>query len=82
MSNYRVLRVELNSAGVRKLLQSQGVMSCVQSQASTRMRGLGTGYELGTAVGHDRARAYIKAVTKEAKRENRKNNTLLKALGG
>ena len=75
------VKVELNEAGVRELLQSPEMESiCLEYANQVRARA-GTGYEVSTMVGRTRVNASVLAATPAAKRDNQKNNTLLKALG-
>ena len=73
------VRFELNRAGVRDLLQSQGVQDLLRAEASGRAP---EGCEVDVLVGSNRANARITAVTEQAIRDNYRENTLLKALGG
>lgn len=54
---------------------------CKQHADRIRSR-CGAGYEVTTYVGSTRANASVAAMTPEAKADNAKNNTLLKARGG
>ena len=75
------VKVKLDRAGVRELLRSNEVKDYLQSIAREKASGLGGGYETDSDIGQNRANAMIRAVTHEAKRDNLKNNTLLKAVG-
>lgn len=79
-------RFELNRSGVRDMLRSEemqnilgglaeDVLNNAQSQSGQN------GYVKTVYVGKNRANASVHAETLLAKRENSKNNTLLKALG-
>ena len=74
--------VELVSAGVRELLRSPEIQSNINEVAEAVARRAGEGYEAvpGTK-GKTRANVRVQAGTPEANRDNKKNNTLLKALG-
>lgn len=74
------VRFELDKAGVGKLLKSQDMQNVLNAHASAMLSGLGAGYETDSFVGFDRAHAVVKAVSREARRENSENNTLLKAV--
>lgn len=76
------VKIKLNSAGVREVLKSAAIQQECIRQAQIVQSRAGTGYETQTRTYPERTGAVIKAVTKEARRDNRKNNTLLKALGG
>ena len=74
------LKVTLNKDGVRQLLRSDEMMDVCQSYASAAVSSLGAGYEMTSRVGKNRVNAEVAAVSDEAKRENLKNNTILKAV--
>lgn len=74
------VKVELNPAGVRELLRSPEMVSVCQEYANTAISKLGSGYESTTRIGRNRCNADIAAVTIEAKIDNLKNNSILKAL--
>lgn len=74
-------RVELNSDGVRELLQSSEMASICQSLAQGIAGRAGTGYEVSVYTGKTRVNASVHAATEEAWKDNLKNNTLLKAVG-
>lgn len=76
------LTVKLNSAGIRELLKSAEIQSVCKEQASNIANRCGAGYESDVRAGKNRAVAEVKAVTYAAKRDNLKNNTLLKAVKG
>lgn len=71
---------KLNRAGVRELLQSDGVMAMLSSEANSRAASLGDGYSVNTYVGRNRCNAEICADTPEAQRDNLENNTLLRTI--
>lgn len=77
MSN---LKIKLNRDGVRQMLQSEEMQSLLRERAETALTSLGEGYEVTTHVGKNRANASIKAITYKAKKDNLKNNSILKAL--
>ena len=74
------VKIELNKAGVRELLQSSEIMAVLEKEASSRVAGLGPGYSVNTYVGRNRANAEIVAETEEARQDNMQNNTLLRAI--
>ena len=75
-------KFKLNSAGVRALLKSEEMQSSLAAEAS-RIRGrLGAGYRQDAFIGKNRANAMVWAESPAAKRENLKQNTLLKAVRG
>ena len=73
-------RIELNSDGVRELLQSPEMAAICQSLANGIASRAGTGYAVSVYTGKTRVNASVKAVTEEAWKDNLKNNTLLKAV--
>ena len=73
---------KLNRAGVRELLKSQEALNVCREYANAVQSRAGEGYEVTTYVGKTRANASVHAATYEARRDNYKNNTLLKARGG
>lgn len=74
------VEVKLNRAGVRQLLKSQEMMNICTKHAFSAKSKLGDGYEVTYRTGKNRVNASIAAVTPKAKRDNLKNNTILKAL--
>jgi len=76
------VKFELNSAGVRELLQS-AEMAGICKQYADQVRGrCGEGYTVDTYTGKTRVNASVHASTSAARKDNLNNNTLLKALGG
>lgn len=74
------VKLELNSAGVREVLRSDGMRSMLEAEARQRASGLGSGYGVNTFTGRNRVNAEIAAETPEARKDNLKNNTLLRAI--
>lgn len=74
-------RFELDSAGVRELLQSSEMVDVISSITATVAGNAGDGYEYDTQV-HNRVVGRVWAESKEAKRDNEDNNTLLRSLHG
>lgn len=74
------VKVKLNRSGVRKMLRSTEIMQVCKDHAYATQAALGEGYEVTYRTGKNRANAEIAAVSKEAREENAKNNTILKAL--
>ena len=72
----------LNRAGVRELLRGPGAQGVVKTYAAAVQGRAGTGYEVDTYVGTNRANASVYPATYEARKDNYENNTLLKARGG
>ena len=73
-------RIELNSDGVRELLQSQAMAAECLRQAQAIAARAGGGYIVTTYTGVTRVNASVMADTPEAIRDNLKNNTLQKAV--
>lgn len=74
------LKIKLNREGVRQMLQSEEMQNLLRERAETALASLGEGYEVTTRVGKNRANASIKAATYKARKDNLKNNSILKAL--
>jgi phage-related protein len=71
---------KLNRAGVRELMKSQEMQDVLKEHATTIKDRAGDGYEQDIYVGKNRANAMVRAETFKAKKDNSKNNTLLKAV--
>lgn len=79
----KLLRFELNKAGVRELLQSAEMQSVVQSytdRALANCGGTSAGYTATVFVGFDRVHGNVVADSAEAQRDNENSNSLLKGL--
>lgn len=76
------VKIVLNREGVRELLQSQEMMNICEEHARKAAASLGNGYAVSTMVGKNRVNASLFAETYQAKKENLRNNSILKALGG
>lgn len=79
------IKIELNSEGVREMLRSPEMKDiCTELAQGIAQRANGTGADGGYAVsghtGATRVNASVYCATKEALRDNLKNNTLLKAV--
>ena len=74
------MKFKLNSDGVRELLKSQEMQSVLSEKATGIKNRCGEGYTQDVYVGKNRANAMVKAETYQAKRDNLKNNTILKAV--
>ena len=75
-------KFELNRDGVRDLLRSHEMAMVCVDYAHAALGRLGAGYEVSTHLGVNRFNAEVCAVTYEAKKDNLKNNSILKSLGG
>ena len=71
---------KLNRAGVRELLKSSEMQDVLKKHATTIKNRAGDGYEQDIYIGRNRANAMVKAETFKARKDNSKNNTLLKAV--
>lgn len=71
---------KLNRKGVAELMKSSEMQSVLKEHATTIKNRAGDGYEQDIHVGRNRANAMVKAETFKAKKDNSKNNTLLKAV--
>lgn len=73
---------QLNREGVRQLLKSPEMESICLQYANSALGRLGLGYEVSTHSGRNRVNAEVKAETFAARRDNLKNNSILKAVRG
>lgn len=74
------VKVKLNRAGVRSLLRSNEMLQICKDHAYAAQSQLGEGYEVSYMVGKNRCNAEVAAVSRRAKKENLKSNTILKAV--
>lgn len=72
----------LNRSGVREILRSKEMMDICKEYADKAQQSLGDGYEVTTHTGTNRVNAMIAAESYAAKRENLKENTIIKAVFG
>ena len=63
-------------------MQSAEMQSIVTDKASNIRNRCGDGYEIVSRMGQSRASAKVSAETYAAKKDNSKNNTILKAVRG
>lgn len=70
----------LNYAGVGQLLKSSEMQAVLTDKAAGIRKRCGDGYAQDIYVGKTRANAMVRAKTVKAKRDNMKNNTILKAV--
>ncbi len=75
-------KFQLNRSGVRELLRSDELMAECSNHAKRIQSRCGDGYEMTTHVGKNRVNASVHAKTIKARKDNSKNNTLLKAMRG
>ena len=71
---------KLNLKGVAELMKSKEMQDILKEHATTIKGRAGDGYEQDIHVGKNRANAMVKAETFKARKDNSKNNTLLKAV--
>ena len=76
------VKFKINSAGLVELMKSSQMQAVLAEYGSEIASNAGTGYSFNQVQSGDRAKAFVHAVTKEAIKDNLKNNTLLKAVGG
>lgn len=75
-------KFKLNTKGVGEFLKSEPVKNMISERANEIASRAGNGYEADTQIGQKRATGRVKAATAKAKKDNKKNNTLLKAVRG
>lgn len=76
----RLIKTELNTSGIRQMLQSQeSRMICEQVAREIASRA-GQGFEVDSSIGRTRARATVFTATTEARRKQAKEHTLQKSL--
>mgnify|MGYP007104054617 CR=1 FL=1 len=73
-------RFELNMPGLNELMKSAEMQSVLDQKGAQVAAAAGNGYNKRTHVADFVAITNVYANTKEAKRENLRDNTLLKAL--
>lgn len=74
------IKFELNRNGVSELLKGDAMQGVLKDHASRTASACGAGYESDVYVGKNRANASVYAESFSAKRDNLKNNTILKNL--
>lgn len=74
------VKIKLNRAGVRELLRSDEMKGHLTEIAEAVRDRAGDGYTVTSHTGKNRANASVFAESFEAKRDNMKNNTLLRSL--
>lgn len=75
------VKVQMNSAGARTLLQSAAVQKDLLSRAQRIRDGAKLpGYVADVQAGKNRARAVVKATDFKSRQDNARNQTLLKNL--
>ena len=74
------MKFKLNYDGVGQLLKSAEMQGVLEEKATGIKNRAGEGYAQDVYVGKTRANAMVYADSFKAKRDNKKNNTLLKAV--
>lgn len=74
------MKFKLNRSGVASLMKSTEMQAVLEEKATAVRNRAGEGYKQDTFVGKTRANAMVYADTYQAKKDNMKNNTLLKAV--
>lgn len=82
MAKKAKVKVELNYKGFNELRKSPEMQSVLAEHGQRILGTLPEGYEGNVRAHQKRAVFYIYADSPEAKADNLKNNTLLKAIGG
>lgn len=72
-------RLDLNTRGVRALLNEPGMRRLMKSEAERIKARAGAGHEINLSKGRDRYRAAVSTESVEAKKGEQKNRTLTKA---
>lgn len=73
-------KFKLNYSGVGQLLKSTEMQNVLTEKATAIKNRAGEGYGQDIYVGKSRANAMVNADSYKAKKDNMKNNTLLKAV--
>lgn len=73
-------KIILSDEGVQALLKAPEMASLLTGIAYAAANQLGKGYEISLRTGPTRVNAEVAAVTRRAKKDNAKNNTILKAI--
>lgn len=71
---------KLNRSGVAALMKSSNMQSVLKRHATNMKNRSGAGYEQDMYVGRNRANAAVFASSKEARKDNLENNTILKSV--
>lgn len=74
------LEFKLNRKGVAELMKSKEMQEVLREYATNIKNRCGEGYEQDMHIGKNRANAMVSAITYQAKSDNLKNNTILKAV--
>lgn len=74
------MKFKLNRKGVAELMKSKEMQEVLREYATNIKNRCGEGYEQDMHIGKNRANAMVSAATQQAKSDNLKNNTILKAV--
>lgn len=74
------MKFKLNRSGVASLMKSNQMQGVLEEKATGVRNRAGEGYKQDIYVGKTRVNAMVYADTYQAKKDNMKNNTLLKAV--
>lgn len=74
------VKFELDREGVRELLKSQEAKDMCLDIANAALTRLNSGYSVSCHTGRNRVNASVHADTAQARQDNLKNNTILKAV--
>lgn len=74
------MKFKLNRSGVAALMKSNQMQGVLEEKATGVRNRAGEGYKQDIYVGKTRPNAMVYADTYQAKKDNMKNNTLLKAV--
>jgi len=74
------MKFKLNYDGVGELLKGSEMKDLLSNKADEIQGRCGAGYKSDVRVGKTRVNAMVSAATFQAKRDNLKNNTILKAV--
>lgn len=74
------MKFKLNRSGVAALMKSNQMQGVLEEKATGVRNRAGEGYKQDIYVGKTRANVMVYADTYQAKKDNMKNNTLLKAV--
>lgn len=74
------MKFKLNRKGVAELMKSAAMQEVLKEYATGIRNRCGDGYEQDLYVGKNRANAMVSASTYQAKADNLRNNTILKAV--
>lgn len=77
-----MIKFYLNSEAIVDLMKSKEMQAVLSEKASQVLERCGFGYDRDLYVGRTRANAMVYARYRQAKSDNAKNNTILKALRG